>query len=297
MKKLLLAIKNPFAGLDSILKRIAPLIKNDEQYVKLHYYLCMHKKLNLDTPLTFNEKVSWLKLNERKPEYSTLVDKFEVKRYVSNKIGKEFIIPTIGIYNKFEEIDFSTLPQQFVLKCTHDSQSTIIVKNKKSFEIEKAQRKLNNGLKRNFYWSTREYPYKDVKPRIIAEKYLEDETGTGLKDYKFFCFNGIPKMMFIATGRPLNTCFDFYDMEFNHLDIRQGHPNAKYTINKPKGFEKMKQLASILSQGFPQIRVDFYDINGSIYFGELTLFHFGGDTPFEPEKWDQIMGSWIDLPK
>lgn len=295
MSKVNRIVKNPYVGFDFLLRRMSPYIKNDKIYVKLHYFFCMHKRLNLNNPQTFNEKVSWLKVNDIHLEYSKLVDKYEVKKYVEAKIGKQFIIPTLGIYKNFEDIDFGILPNRFVIKCTHDSQSTIIVKDKKTLDVNKARNKLTKALKRNWYWPTREYPYKNVKPRIIVEKYMEEGSGAGLKDYKFFCFNGVPKMMFIATGRPINTCFDFYDMDFNHLDIQQGHPNANCIINKPIGFDEMKYLASILSKGFPQIRVDFYDVNGSIYFGELTLFHFGGDTPFVPEKWDKIMGSWIDL--
>lgn len=163
--------------------------------------------------------------------------------------------------------------------------------------MEKTRKKLKAGLRSNFFYSTREYPYKYCKPRIIAEEYLEDESGNGLIDYKFFCFNGEPKMMFIATGRPVNTCFDFFDMDFNHIDMKQGHPNATHSISKPKGWEQMKKLAAEISRGFPQLRVDFYDVNGTVYIGELTLFHFGGDTPFDPEIWDEIMGEWIELPK
>ena len=297
MNKFIKIIKNPYMGFDFILRRLSPYIKNDKIYVKLHYFFCMHKRLNLNNPQTFNEKLSWLKINDIHPEYSKLVDKYEVKKYVADKIGEKYIIPTLGIYQQFEDIDFKELPNRFVIKCTHDSQSTIIVKDKNTFDVNKAHQKLNKALKRNWYWPTREYPYKNVEPRIIVEKYMEEESSNSLKDYKFFCFNGVPKMMFIATGRPINTCFDFYDMDFNHIDLRQGHPNANQTIEKPKGWEKMKELASILSQNFPQVRVDFYDINNNIYFGELTFFHFGGDTNFDPAEWDKIMGDWIVLPK
>lgn len=282
---------------DHILRKVSPYIKDDELFVRLHYLFMMHKKLRLHNPQTYNEKVSWLKLHDIHPEYSKLVDKYESKIYVAEKIGKEHIIPTLGLWENYDDIDFDKLPNQFVLKCTHDSQSTVICKDKGTFDFSHAKEVINKGLNRNFFWSTREYPYKDVKPRVIAEEFMVDESGTGLMDYKFLCFNGVPKLMFIATGRPINTCFDFFDMDFSHLDIRQGHPNASHKIKKPKGFEEMKRLASVLSQGFPQIRVDFYDVNGTIYFGELTLFHFGGNMPFHPSSWDLKLGNWIELPQ
>ena len=283
-----------------IIVRHTPIGKwmSDEQFVKCDFYSKMGKWPDLKNPITFSEKIQWMKLHDKHSEYTQLVDKAEVKAYVENAtLGAVKIIPTLGVWDSFEEINFETLPDQFVLKCTHDSQSTIIVKDKKTFEKEAARKKLNKCLKRNFFWITREYPYKDAKPRIIAEQYMEDESGKGLKDYKFFCFNGEPKMMFVATGRPINTCFDFFDMDFNHLDIRQGHPNATQTIIKPEGWENMKKYAAQLSKGFPHVRVDFYDINGDIYFGELTFFHFSGNIPFDPEEWDYKIGEWLSLPK
>ena len=280
-----------------ILKAVAPLIKSDEQYIKMRYHVSMHKKLNLTSPQTFNEKLSWLKLHAYNPQYSVLVDKYAVKEYVASKIGEEYIIPTIGVFDSMDDVDFKKCPPQFVIKCTHDSQSTIVVKDKNVFNEKKTRAKLNKCLKQNFFWSTREYPYKDVKPRIIIEEYIEDKTGGGLNDYKFFCFNGVPKLMFIATGRPVNTCFDFYDMDFNHIDLKQGHPNSSKRIQKPEGWDEMIKLASILSKGYPHVRVDFYNINGKVYFGELTFFHFGADMPFEPNSWDLKMGEWLELPK
>ena len=296
MNKIIRGLKDPYRVCDFLLRKFAPLIKNDKTYVKWHYYFNMHKRLNLDNPKTFNEKLSWLKLNARDYNYSRLVDKFAVKDYVKGLVGDKCIIPTLGVWDNFDDIDFNALPSQFVLKCTHDSGGLVICKDKSSLDINAAKLKIEKALGRSYYKLTREYPYKNVKPRIIAELYIVDESGTELKDYKFFCFDGIPKMMFVATGRPVNTCFDFYDMDFNHLDIRQGHPNAEHKVKKPKGFDEMKRIAAELSKGFPQLRVDFYDVNGHVYFGELTFFHFGGDTPFDPEKWDRILGEWITLP-
>jgi len=271
---------------------------NDEKYLKLLFESKMNYPLNLNNPKTYNEKLQWLKLYDRKDIYTTMVDKYEVKEYVSNIIGKEYIIPTIGIYDKFDDINFDKLPNQFVLKCTHDSGGIVICKDKNSFDIKSAKMIINNSLAKNFYYLSREWPYKNVKPRIIAEEYMEDKKSKSLDDYKFFCFNGVPKILFVATERQnknLETCFDFYDMDFNHLPIKNGHPNSNKKIKKPEKFNEMKKLAGKLSKNIPHVRVDFYEINGRVYFGELTFYHWGGFVPFEPEKWDKELGDMLDL--
>jgi hypothetical protein len=216
---------------------------------------------------------------------------------VRNILGDEYIIPTLGVWNSFDEIDFDKLPNQFVLKTTHDSGGVVVCPDKSKLDIAKAKKKLEKSLNNNFFYEHREYPYKNVKPRIIAEKFMVDESGTELKDYKFFCFNGKCKMLFIATDRPVDTRFDFYDTQFKHLPFKQGHPLASKEIKKPKGFEKMVEIAEKLGKGFPHVRVDLYDINGQIYFGELTFFHFSGNVPFEPDIWDRTIGDWLELPK
>lgn len=273
---------------------------SDEAYIKMEYRLKMKKKLDLDNPSTFNAKLQWLKLYDRKPEYTTMVDKHAVKQYVAERIGQEYIIPTYGIWDHFDEIDFDSLPNQFVLKCTHDSGGVVVCTDKAKLNRAKSKAKLKKCLKRNYYWQVREWPYKNVRPRIIAEEYMEDKTVRELRDYKFFCFDGQPKALFIATDRQTKgeeTKFDFFDMEYNHLDVRNGHPNADVLPEKPKCFNEMKCLAAKLSKGFPQVRVDFYEANGRVYFGEMTLFHWSGLVPFEPEKWDKIFGDWIQLPQ
>lgn len=277
--------------------KISSKILPDKIYLSLKFKYKMGHFLNLENPQTFNEKLQWLKLYNRKPEYTTMVDKHEVKKYVADIIGEEYIIPTLGVWNQFDDIDFDKLPNQFVLKCTHDSGGLVICKDKNNLNLEAAKQKIEKSLKRNYYWSGREWPYKDVKPRIIAEEYMIDESGYELKDYKFFCFNGEPKMMFIATDRGSDTKFDFYDMEFNHLPFTNGHPNANKKIKKPKNYSSMLALAAKLSFGIPHVRVDFYNINGKIYFGELTFFHWSGLVPFEPEEWDYKLGSWLELPR
>lgn len=269
----------------------------DKLFIKLCYRCHLGKKLDLNDPKSYNEKLQWLKLYDRDPKYTDLVDKYKVREYVKDKIGEQYLIPLIGVWDSVEDIDFDNLPNRFVLKCTHDSGGVIICKDKVEINIKEVRKKLSYLMKRNFYKLHREWPYKNIKHRIIAEKYMVDESGTQLKDYKFFCFNGEPKMMFVATDRNVDTRFDFYDMDFNHLDFKNGHENADRCIEKPSGFEDMKKLAAILSEGIVHVRVDFYDINGKVYFGEMTFFHWSGYVPFEPESYDYMLGEWIRLPE
>lgn len=279
--------------------RVTSKIIPDRPYLKLKYRWAFKKPLNLVHPVTYSEKLQWLKLYDRDPLYTELVDKYEVKKYVADKIGEEYIIPTYGVWTSAEAIDIASLPDQFVLKGTHDGGSVYLCKDKKSFDIDDARKKMAYALKKNYYWHGREWPYKNVQPRIIAEAYMEDEETEELRDYKFFCFDGVVKALFIASDRqkPVDTKFDFFDADGNHLGIIQGHPNAEVPPKLPVNFELMKKLASVLSKGFPQLRVDFYEVNGKVYFGELTFSHFDGMVPFIPEKWDEIFGNYIQLPK
>lgn len=271
----------------------------DKLYLKIVYRARMGKKLNLKDPQTFSEKLQWLKLYDRKPVYTKMVDKIEVKKIVADVIGEEYIIPTLGVWDRFEDIDFDKLPDQFVLKCSHDSGGLVIVRDKSTFDIEAARTKINYSLAKNYYWAGREWPYKDVKPRILAEQYMEDKATQELRDYKFFTFDGVPKALFIATqrGSKEETKFDFFDADFKHLPFTNGHPNADVTPTKPETFEEMKVLAAKLSQNIPQLRVDFYEVNGKAYFGELTFSHWSGMVSFEPEEWDKTFGDWVKLPK
>ena len=271
---------------------------DDKTYLRILYYLYFHKRLHLKNPQTYNEKLQWLKLYDRKPIYTKMVDKYEAKKYVENIIGKEYIIPTLGIYNGFEEIDFNKLPNRFVIKCTHDSGGLVICKDKHNLDINKTKRIINKCLKKNFYYIGREWPYKNVQPRIIIEEYMEDNKVKELRDYKFLCFNGNPQLMFIATDRQKGeTKFNYYDMNFNFLDFKQGHPNDKKKIDKPINFNKMIELSKKLSKGIPHLRVDFYEINGKIYFGELTFYHYSGFMKFEPEEWDLRIGKYLNINK
>lgn len=268
----------------------------DKLYIQIKYFYRFHKFANIDNPKTYNEKLQWMKLYDRNPLYTKLCDKYEVKDYVKDIIGEEYLIPTIGIYNSFEEIDFDKLPNQFVIKCTHDSGGLVICKDKNIFDYNKARNIINNSLKTNYYWHSREWPYKNVKPRIIIEKYMEDDSGE-LRDYKFFCFDGNVKALYVASERysDQETKFTFFDENFNRLDLYNSHPSSKEEINKPETFEKMKNIASKLSKGFNQVRVDLYEIEGKVYFGEMTFFHMSGFQPFIPEKWDYIFGEWFKI--
>ena len=272
----------------------------DRRYLEILYRYKFKKPLNIENPQTYNEKLQWLKLYDRRPEYTVMVDKYLVKQYVADKIGDKYIIPTLGVWDRFEDIDFDKLPDEFVLKCTHDSGGLVICTDIKKLDKDNARKTINHSLKRNYFLNTREWPYKNVQPRIIAEQYMVDESGYELKDYKFFCFDGVPKAMFVASDRGIEgeeTKFDFFDMDFQHLPFINGHPNANKEIACPKSFDEMKRLAAILSKGLPQTRIDFYDINGSVYFGEITFYHWSGLVPFEPEAWDHVFGSWISLPQ
>lgn len=269
---------------------------DDEPYLKLAYWCFFGKKLDLHHPKTYNEKIQWLKLHDRNPEYVRFVDKYAVYPYVKEKIGEQYLIPLLGVWDSFDDIDFSVLPNQFVLKCTHDSGGIAICKDKRTFDRAAAREGLNRSMRKNYFYYLREWPYKDIKPRIIAQAYLKDEAGSGLWDYKFFCFHGEPKVMFIVSDRETDARNDYFDMDFHHLPFESGHPNADVTPAKPAEFEEMRRIAAVLSAGMPHVRVDFFCDHGKVYFGELTMYHWSGLTPFNPPKYDELLGSWIRLP-
>lgn len=261
----------------------------DGLYLRWKYRLLMGRKLHLKHPRTFTEKLQWMKLNDRDPRYTTLADKHAVKHFVAERIGPEHIVPTLGVWRSPAEIDYDSLPDQFVLKCNHDSGSTVICRGKGEFDREAAAAKLAAALSKNYAPKEREWAYRDIRPVIIAEKFM----GNDIADYKFFCFNGRPEFMFIATDRYAEgeeTKFDFFDMDFLHLDVRNGHPNAETAPSKPEMWEEMKALAAKLAEGLKQVRIDLYQIDGRIYFGEYTFYHWGGFVPFEPEGWDEKFG-------
>lgn len=275
---------------------------SDEKFLKRIFKLSMGKELNLDNPQTFSEKLQWLKLHNRKPEYTQMVDKYAAKEYVASIIGEKYIIPTLGVWDKFEDIDFDELPNQFVLKTTHGGGNTgvVICKDKRCFDVNKAQRRLNESLKQDIYTTLREWPYKDVKHRILAEEFLSlDNPNSTLADYKFFCFNGEPKYCQVIAGRESGVpTIDWYDRDWNHLPFHEpkDYPFSEKGHRRPHCLSEMWNLAAQLSQGLPFLRVDFYEINNTVKFGELTFFPTSGMGGFDPEEWDYTFGSWIKLP-
>lgn len=270
----------------------------DEKYITIKYKLEMNQKLNLKEPKTFNEKLQWLKLYDRNPEYTKMVDKYEAKKYVADIIGQEYIISTLGVWDKFEDIEFDKLPKQFVLKPTHTSGNVFICKDKEKINYKQLRKMINKWLKRDYYLVHREWPYKNIKPKIIAEQYMVDDSGMKLKDYKFFCFNGIAQTILVCSNR--NGSFkntNFYDINWNLQPFtREKHKNSNEQIKKPKNLDEMITVAEKLSKDIPFVRVDLYEINGKVYFGELTFYPSSGFEGFEPEEWDKKLGDMLELP-
>lgn len=274
---------------------------SDKAYLRLMFWVRMGKRLNLKNPQTFSEKLQWLKLYDRRPEYTIMVDKVKAKEYVASKLGEEYIIPTLGVWENPDEINFDALPDRFVLKCNHNSGlGMYICRDKSKMDVEKVKEGLRKGLAQDYFIGNREWPYKNVPRRILAEQYIDPEPGMfDLPDYKFFCFDGEVKALFVATDRQNpneDVKFDFFDADFNHLPFRQGHENAAIMPKKPRNFEMMKKVAAQLSKGIPHVRIDFYEVGDRVLFGELTFFHFSGFMPFRPEKWDKWFGDFLKLP-
>lgn len=284
----------------TLLRKLLKLLP-DRVYLKMLFRFRTGKRLDLKCPKTFNEKLQWLKLYDRKPEYTTMVDKYAVKEYVSEKIGEKHIIPTLGAWDAFDDIDFSLLPDQFVLKCTHDSGGLVICRDKNKLDIDVAKKKINKALKNNYFWAGREWPYKNVKPRIIAEKYLEESGAesaeiAGLTDYKFYCFNGIPKYLYVSKGLEDHSTakisfltLDWQFAPFKRLDFA-GFDSLP---PKPTKLDEMIQIARKLADGKKFLRVDLYQVDNEIYFSELTFTPCGGLMPCDPKEWDRKLGDML----
>lgn len=274
---------------------------SDEQYLKLLFKSNLGYTPDFNNPKTFNEKLNWLKLHDRKPIYTTMVDKYEAKKYVASIIGDEYIIPTLGVWDRFEDIDFDALPDQFVLKCTHDSGGLVIVKDKSKLDKEAARKKINRSLRTNYYLLGREWPYKNVKPRIIAEKYMTD-SGKGLRDYKFFSFDGEPKFMYISEGMDNHQTakVSFFTLDGQLLPFhRLDYAPFKENVGLPDGYSQMLETCRVLTEkiGSAFVRMDLYCIEGKTYFSEITFSPCGGFVPFEPTEWDTKLGEMIRLPE
>lgn len=272
----------------------------DDEFLKRLFKSRLKYDLDLDNPKTFNEKLQWLKLHDRKPEYTMMVDKYKVREYVANTIGEQYLIPLIAVYDKAEDIDFNKLPQKFVLKCNHNSGvGMCICKDKSKINIRKVRKRLNKGLKQDYYLTGREWPYKNVERKIVCEQFMEDKESPDLKDYKFMCFNGEVKCSFVCSerfsGEGLKVTF--FDRDWQVMPFTRHYPKSEKVIEKPKNYELMIELAEKLSKNIPFVRVDFYEVNGKVYFGELTFFPGNGLEEFEPEKYDKMLGDYIDLEK
>ncbi|MBO5868918.1 MAG: glycosyl transferase [Oscillospiraceae bacterium] len=285
----------------SLIKKATRIIP-DKLYIQLKFLMRLKRLPNLQNPKTFNEKLQWLKLHDRKPEYTTMVDKYEAKRYVAERIGEEYIIPTLGVWDSFDEIDFDSLPDQFVLKCTHDSGGLVICRDKSKLDKAAARKKIEASLQVNYYWQGREWPYKNVKPRILAEAYMEDENeAQGLTDYKFFCFNGEPRMIYVSQGLEDHATarISFYDLEGKPMPFRRSDYRPIDTeMVLPSNFAEMTDTARTLAKlvDCPFLRVDLYSVKGQMFFSEITFSPCGGMLPFEPLAWEEKLGEWISLP-
>ena len=299
MQPIINYIKHPGSLLDSMVHHYGQWLP-DSIYLKLRYRFNMGKRLNLKNPKTFSEKLQWLKLYDRNPEYIKMVDKILVKDYVAGIIGKEIIIPILGVWNKPEDIDWDLLPKQFVLKTNHSGGSTgvVICKDKATFDTKSAIRQMNTSLKEDVYRNLREWPYKNIERKVFAEAYIEpDPNLKDLPDYKFFCFNGEPKYCQVISGRGTKMSIDFFDYEWKHLPFHEPkcYPFAIIEPEKPSCFETMWVTASKLAQGIAFCRIDFYQSKDKVFFGEITFYPTSGMGGFQPEEWDYKLGEWISL--
>lgn len=272
----------------------------DQSYVKLYFRLNLHRKLDLKNPKYLNDKLQWMKFNYRFPLQTIVSDKYAVREYVAEKIGTEYLIPLLGVWDNFEKIDFDKLPDQFVLKCNHDSGGLVICTNKKDFDINGARKKIKRSLKSNFYWIGREYQYKNIIPKIICEQYITED-GNVPEDYKIYCFNGIPDAILVCKGRfskgSHKAQYYFYDHNWNFLPYNKGDTiKNDLKVEKPKNLEKMLEIARKLSEDFIFARIDLYNVDGKIYFGEITLSPNSGFDPDITIETDKMFGEKLEIP-
>lgn len=273
----------------------------DKAYLRLYYFMRFRKPCHFRNPRTFSEKMQWLKLYNRKAKYTVMADKYAAKDYVAEKIGSDYIIPTFGVWDRFEDIDFDRLPEQFVLKCTHDSGGLVVCRDKQALDMEGARKIITESLQRDYYRLAREWPYKDIPRRIIAEKLMSDETQkNGLTDYKFYCFDGEPKFLYVSSGLEdhATASISFLNLDWTFAPFRRiDYRPFEQLPPKPANYEKMLEIARTLSAGESFLRVDLYEIDGKVYFSELTFTPGGGMMEFHPSQWDETLGSWIRLPE
>ena len=270
---------------------------SDEKYIRMKYKLWFNREINLETPKTFNEKLNWLKLNYRNPQCTVMADKYWVKKWVADKIGSQYVVPCYGHWNNIDEIDFDKLPDRFFLKSNQDSGGGMLIDKNHGIDIAKIKQRFSSKkiAKKNWFWTSREWVYKHIEPCILAEEYLDEGTGHELHDYKFWCFNGKPTYMYI-TNKGSIVKENFYDMDFHPVNINHGFERTTPEYSKPENFEKMKELAAILSKDIPFVRIDFFNANGRLNFGECTFYDWAGFKPFVDWTWDERLGDLLILP-
>lgn len=289
-------ITNPWLVLAHMCRHFPLKYLPDNTCIKIFYRAYLGCFPDLNKPQSYNEKLQWLKLYDRNPLYTTLSDKYLVRDFVSERIGEQYLVPLLGVWDHVEEIDYDSLPNQFVLKCNHDSGSVVVCKDKESLDRKIANAKLKKALKTQYFWKGREYNYKDIKRKVIAEEYLCDGEGDELTDYKYFCFDGVPRFIQVDRGRFSKHVRNFYDSDWNFIDVEYGCPNDKVTLDRmPHLHGKMLKLAATLSAGFPHVRVDFYVSKGQVYFGEMTFHHGGGFMTIIPKEYDITWGQYLNI--
>lgn len=299
LRKVKTFIKNPFSIIQKINDRGFLQRVSDETYLKWNFKQKMGQKLNLENPETFNEKIQWIKLNYRNPLMTESADKYKVRNHIKEEIGEEYLNDLLAVYETVEEIDLSILPQKFVLKATHSSRQNLIVKNKEKINWKQEIDNMKKWLNTNWYYHGRQWGYKNIKPRIIAEKYMKDNDSKDLKDYKIMCFNGVPRIIQVMSER------DGVEYSINHFDLnweeiiidRKSVVRNKIVPKKPKNLQKMIQYSKKLSKPFPFVRVDFYEVNGDLIFGELTFYPANGYIDFTRKEDDLLWGKWLKLPE
>lgn len=293
-KKIRRYLRDPYYEIGYDLVKRNPKYMSDKYYIKVLWKQIMGSRLNLKTPVAFNEKLQWLKLYDHNPIYPYLVDKLEAKRIVGEKIGYGHIVPTIKEYAQVNDIVLDELPNQFVLKCNHDSGGYVICKDKSTFDLRSAQTFLQSCMNRNFYWEGREWAYKRIVPRLFAEKYIQDDKYDDLLTYKFLCFNGEPRYCYITVKND-DIWENWYDIDFNRIDVRHSFRNGA-EITKPDKYDEMVEIARTLSQGIPHVRIDLYLSGEKIYFSEYTFYDWGGYRQFQPASFDKVLGDSLVLP-
>lgn len=288
-------LADPYYALGYDLIKSHPNWMSDRFYISVLWKMLMGYELDWKNPQTFNEKLQWLKINDRNPRYSLLVDKVAAKGIVSDIIGEEHVIPTIRVYDSVEEIVPEDLPEQFVLKCNHDSGSFEICQSKDRFDFPSAKARLGDKLKKNFYWNAREWAYKNVEKKVFAEQYVNDLAQDNLVTYKFYCFDGEPKLA-LATIKNEVFWENYYDLDFNLLNLFHGSNNSPSQIERPAHFDEMIEISRVLSKGIPHVRIDLYESAGGVLFSEYSFYDWAGFNRFEPEEWDRVLGDWLKLP-